>query len=371
MTESNDGKEIKKLFALAEKYQASDLHLKAGSPPLFRVDGKIRQLETEPLSPEQVKSMLLSLLSPAMADRFKDANDLDFAYSIAGVGRFRINAFVQRGSVSIAARRVSSRIPDFSELNLESGAMTRIAHLSHGLVIIAGTTGCGKSTTLASIIEHINVNRRCHIVTVEDPIEYLYADKKAFINQREVGIDVSSFNEALKHIMRQDPDVILIGEMRDSETFEAALTAAETGHLVFGTIHSSSVAQTVSRILDMFPAENHRQILMGLRFNLRSIICQRLLQSSRKNTRIVPAQEILFVNATAARLLGDGEYDKLAQLIRGGTQEGMQDFNQALVKLVNNGLVGKETALAASDNPEHLELTLKGISLGGNHTIIS
>jgi twitching motility protein PilT len=363
-------KEIEKLFQLAEKYEASDVHLKAGSPPIFRVKGHVRELETKALTAKQVQVMLYEILTEAQKEKFERENDIDLAYSYPGVGRFRVNAFVQRGSVSVAARRVASEIPDFAQLNLEVEAMRRIAETKNGLVIVAGTTGCGKSTTLASIIQHINEHRRCHIVTIEDPIEYIYADNKAFINQREVGLDVPSFRHALRYIMRQDPDVILIGEMRDSETFESALTAAETGHLVFGTLHSSTVGQTISRLLDMFPGESHRQVMMSLRFNLRAIVCQRMMEASSEEIGLVPAQEILFVSPTAARLIGDGEHEKLADLMRGATEEGMQDFNQSLVKLVKNGLVDQETAISASDNPEQLEMNLKGIYLGDDRRIV-
>ncbi len=370
MTEERQAKAIRKLFTLAQKYGASDLHLKAGSPPIFRVKGEIRELDTGALTKQQVHEMLYSVLTDTQKEKFERENDLDFAYSFPGVGRFRVNAFVQRGSISIAARRVSGTIPAFKELHLEAPAMRQIAEMQRGLVIVAGITGSGKSTTLASIIQHINEHRRCHVVTIEDPIEYLYTDKKAFINQREVGIDVPSFKSALKYVMRQDPDVILVGEMRDAETFESGLTAAETGHLVFGTVHSSTVAQTISRILDMFPNESHRQILMGLRFNLRAIVCQRLLQSSQPAVGLIPAQEILFVNFTAAKLIGEGKYDTLPELMRGATEEGMQDFNQSLVKLVKEGLISKESALTASDNPEQLEMNLKGIYLSDDHRIV-
>jgi twitching motility protein PilT len=286
------------------------------------------------------------------------------------VGRYRINAFRQRGSMSLAIRRVNTEIPTFEQLNLQAETMRRVANQGQGMVIVAGITGSGKSTTLAAMMEFINTTRRCHIVTIEDPIEYLYKDKKAFVNQREVGIDVASFPAALKSVVRQDPDVILIGEMRDRETFETALTASETGHLVFGTLHSSTVSQTIGRMIDMFPAERERQLRQSLAFNLRAIICQKILPAAKDEVGLVPAQEILLVTPTVQKLIVDGEDKKIEQIIRGGKEEGMQDFNQALVALCAKGLISEKTALEASHNPEQLTMNLKGIFLGDDRKIV-
>jgi twitching motility protein PilT len=238
------------------------------------------------------------------------------------------------------------------------------------LILVCGVTGSGKSTTLAAMLEHINDSRRCHIVTIEDPIEYLYRDKKAFVNQREVGIDVEDFKTALKYVVRQDPDVILIGEMRDRETFEAGLAAAETGHLVFGTLHSSTVAATIGRILDLFPAEREKQVRAALRFNLRGVICQKILPSTRKGVSVVPALEIMIATPTVAKLIAEGEDHKLDTVIRGGAEEGMVDFNSSLVRLVKEGLIAEKTALEASGNPEQLKMNLKGIFLGDDRKIL-
>ncbi|MEZ6185592.1 MAG: PilT/PilU family type 4a pilus ATPase [Planctomycetota bacterium] len=358
------------LLKLMGKHGASDLHLKAGNPPIFRISGKIRYLETEALTGPRIEGMLQELLTPDQAESLRYGRDLDFAYSLSGVGRFRLNAFRQRGSLSLAIRRVNTEIPSFAALNLHARAMEHIARLRQGLVVVAGVTGSGKSTTIASLVQHINEQRRCHILTIEDPIEYLYRDGKAFVNQREVGIDVDSFAAALKSVVRQDPDVIVIGEMRDPETFETALTAAETGHLVLGTVHASTVAQTIGRITDMFPPDRENQVRSALRFNLKAVVCQRMVRGSSKQVPLVPVQEILLSTPTVQKLLASGEDKKLEQVIRGGSEEGMQDFNRGLLALVQEGLVDEEAALAISDQPEQLHMNLKGIFLGDDKRIV-
>jgi len=363
-------KGIERLFVMMEKLGASDLHLKVGSPPLFRVASRIHPLEAEVLDNDTIRALVFPILTEEQRGRLEREFDIDFAYSMSGVGRFRINVFKQRGSFSLAARRVQTRIPTFEELNLEEEAMRKIASQRQGLVIVAGPTGTGKSTTLAAIIDHINSTRRCHIVTIEDPIEYLHTDKKAFINQREVGIDVLSFERALKTVVRQDPDVILIGEMRDGETVETALMAAETGHLVFGTLHASSAAQTIERIIDLFSPEREQQIRALLRFNLFAVVCQMLLPSAKEGVRLVPAQEILFVNATAKKLILEGQDRKLVELMGASGEEGMQTFNQALAKLARRGLVSEAVAVAHSPNPEQLRMLIKGIRLSDERRII-
>ena len=369
---SGDLKGLERLLRLMNKYWASDLHLKVGNPPILRVDGKIRYFDAENLDAETIHEMLLEVLSPDQRERFfQGGADLDFAYSIPKVGRYRVNAFRQRGSVSLAIRRVNVEVPSFEDLHLRVDAMRRIASYRQGLVVVAGITGSGKSTTLAAAIEFINANRRCHIVTIEDPIEYLYRDKKAFINQREVGIDVPSFHAALKSVVRQDPDVILIGEMRDRETFETALTAAETGHLVFGTLHSSTVSQTIGRVIDMFPPDRERQLRQSLAFSLKAIVCQKILPAAREGMGLVPVQEILVVNPTAQKLILDGEDKKIESVVRGGREEGMQDFNQGLLDLVAQGLISERTALEASHNPEQLAMNMKGIFLGDDRKIVN
>ena len=361
---------LERMFRLMNKYGASDLHLKVGNPPILRVHGKIRYFDSASLEADAIDGMLREVLTDAQRAAFDRGEDLDFAHSIPKVGRYRINAYRQRGSVSLAVRRVNTEIPSFEQLNLEAETMRRVATFRQGLVIVAGITGSGKSTTLAAMIEYINTNRRCHIVTIEDPIEYLYKDKKAFVNQREVGIDVPSFHVALKSVVRQDPDVILIGELRDRETFETALTAAETGHLVLGTLHSSTVSQTIGRIIDMFPPERERQLRASLVFSLKAVICQRILPAASEEVGLVPAQEILIVNSTVQKLIGDAEDKKLEQVIRGGKEDGMQDFNQSLLSLLQRGLIDDKTALEFSSNPEQLTMNMKGIYLGDDRKIV-
>ena len=257
-------KELEKLLKLMRRYGASDMHLKVGQPPIMRIHGRIKLFDADPMTDEDVEGMIATVMSEDQLAKMRENLDLDFAISLEGIGRFRINAFRQRGSLSLAVRRVNTEIPSFEELHLAADTMKAIAEFTQGMVIVAGVTGSGKSTTLAAMIQWINMRRRCHVVTIEDPIEYLYEDHKAFVNQREVGLDVPSFNAALKSVVRQDPDVILIGEMRDPETFDTALSAAETGHLVFGTLHASNAAQCIGRIVDLFPPERERAVRQSL-----------------------------------------------------------------------------------------------------------
>jgi twitching motility protein PilT len=275
-----DGKpEITRYFDAMGKRGASDLHFKAGSKPMLRIHGELQPLSDEIMTEERIRKLMDGIAAPMMKERFEPTGNLDFAYS-TDEARYRVDVFRQRGRTSVAVRLVHRLIKSFEELHLPPTLRT-ISELAQGMVIVAGITGCGKSTTLAAMMEHINETSRCHIVTVEDPIEYMYEDKLSYINQREVGIDVEDFPTALKYVVRQDPDVILIGEMRDPETFASALAAAETGHLVFGTLHTSTAPQTLDRILSFFPQDRHRLIRHDLSFNLKAIVCQMLLPSCR------------------------------------------------------------------------------------------
>ena len=351
--------EIDKLFELCSRHGASDLHLKAGNPPVLRVTGTMRALDTSPLSSEDIERLVYPMLSTSDLEKFKGKGDLDTAYAAPGVGRFRVNLFRQRGQAGLVARRVNNTIPSFEDLNLPS-VLSKLAMYKQGLVLVCGITGSGKSTSLAAMIQHINTHRRCHIVTIEDPIEYMYEDKKALINQREVGIDVESFYTALRAVVRQDPDVILIGEMRDAETFSTALTAAETGHLVFGTLHSSTVPQTFARIFDIFPPEERNSVRQGLMFNLISIVCQKLAPTVDGKGR-VPVHEIMVMNATMQKLIQEEKEKKIADVIRTYEEAGMCDFNQSLFRLVKEEKITKKTALKMSHNPEQLKMNFKGI----------
>lgn len=352
--------EIDKLFELGYKYQASDLLLKADSAPIFRVSGTLRDLETKPLNDADIRKLVYPILTAEQIKRLEENGDLDLAYSLEnGEGRFRINLFRQRGALSMVARRVNLQIPSFQELHLPP-IMEKIALTHQGLVLVCGVTGSGKSTTLAAMIEFINTNRRCHIITIEDPIEYLYKDQKAAINQREIGLDVISFKEAVKRVVRQNPDVILVGEMRDTETFSTALEAAATGHLVFGTLHSGTVPQTFSRIYDMFTPDERASVRRSLMFNLRAIICQKLVPIKDGKGRM-PADEVMVMNPSIQKLIEDGEEKKIGDVIRMYETEGMCDFNQALYKLVKEGHVSEKMAISLSHNAEQLRMNLKGI----------
>lgn len=362
--------EMENLLRMTHKYGASDLHLKMGGPPYLRIDGNVRSLDIATLTPEKVKSLVYSILTEDQIATFEEKGDIDLSYGVAGVGRFRVNVFRQRGAISTAIRKVNVKIPVFSELNLPAETMKKICAFRDGLVIISGITGSGKSTTLAAIIDYINTHRKCHIITIEDPIEYLYEDKMAFINQREVGIDVESFSSALRYVVRQDPDVILIGEMRDEETFATALSAAETGHLVLGTLHSSSCSQTFSRILDLFPSQRQDQIRQGLQFNLRCIICQRLMPGKTDDAKVVPALEILFSNPILRKMIKEKEDNKIADVIRAGKEEGMIDFTQSLCELIKSGLVDKKVGISFAPNPQALEMLLQGIVVDDSRAII-
>ncbi len=362
-------KEIEKYMLACARNKASDLHLKSGQKPIFRVNTVLHEVGNKPLSVEDVRRLIYEIMTDMQRDRFETEHDLDFAYSIPNVGRYRINVFYERGAVAVAMRRVNTSIPTFAELNLPP-ELRKICDYEQGLVIVAGPTGSGKSTTLACILDHINATQKTHMITVEDPIEFLFQDKKSFVNQREIGIDVPDFHQALKHVVRQDPDVILIGEMRDYVSFDAALMASETGHLVFATIHASSAPQCVGRLLDLFPTERQPLIRQSLAFNLRAILCQRLLPSAKEGVKMVPAVEVLFNNATSQKLIMNAEDKKLADLIRASKEEGMQDFNLSLVELINMGLVSKKHALQYSPNPEQLKLNLQGIYLGDDHKIL-
>jgi len=357
------------LLSIMEKYDASDLHLKVASPPIFRIHGKPRRIKGPKLSNEEIKRMVFSIMDERQQKLFERDKVHDFAYSQPGVGRFRVNAYYQRGTVSVAARRVNTYIPTFEELNLPP-ILKKISRAQSGLILVGGITGSGKSTTLAAILDTINKTRSCHILSIEDPIEYLFKDEKAFVNQREVGIDVESFSAALKYVVRQDPDVVLIGEMRDAESFDTALMAAETGHLVLGSIHSSGAPQTIGRILDLFPADRHQSIRQLLRFNFVAIICQKLLKGKHKEHPRVPCVEVMLSTPVTRKLIGDNEDVKLADAIRAGREEGMQDFNHSLVDLLNKDLITKEVAFKASPNPDALRMELKGIYLDSDRKII-
>ncbi|MCK4533361.1 PilT/PilU family type 4a pilus ATPase, partial [bacterium] len=293
---------------------------------------------------------------------FEENYACDISYSLMGLGRFRINVFRQRGSISLAIRLVPTKILEFQDLYLPE-VLKKLSDNSRGLILVTGATGCGKSTTLASMIDYINMTKSCHIVTIEDPIEFLYKDKNSFISQREIGLDTLDFSHALKRVVRQDPDAILIGEMRDLETMAAALTAAQTGHLVLSTLHTVNAIQTVTRVIDLFPPHHQNQIRLQLADTLKGVICQRLLPFANKQGRI-PAVEVLVVTSLVKKLIEDNDLSEITQAMEQGGYYGMQTFTQSLLQMYNKGLVNLEDVLAAATNPEELVLQIKGITRG-------
>src|SRR5260221_10181137 len=352
-----------KLFRSVRKHEGSDLHLKVGLPPMMRHRGIIKRMDLPALTQENMERLLMPILSEKSLRVFEDTGGIDFAHVIGNdESRFRVNVLRQRGKWSLVARRVSNKIPTFEQLHLPP-SVESLCHFDQGMIILAGVTGSGKSTTIASMLDYINEREQVHILTIEDPIEYVFTDKKAVINQREVYIDVKDWNIALKHAVREDPDVILVGEMRDRDTFEAGINAAETGHLVFGTIHASTAPSTISRIMDLFPAGMHNAIRQALAFNLKAIVAKKLLPSIKPGVQRVPTNEIMILNPTIRDLIIKSEDKKLADAIRIGFLEGMLDFTESLRQLVERGDIDKATALEVAPNPEALKMALKGIKV--------
>jgi twitching motility protein PilT len=353
--------EVNKLFRMVMKYEASDLHLKVGQPPMMRLRGDIRRADMRPLTQDDMERLLLPHLNQRQRGILDDEGGVDFCYVVgADECRFRVSLFRQRGRLSLVARRVNTKIPTFEKLNLPP-SIEKLCSFSEGLIILAGITGSGKTTTIASMLDYLNDREPLHILTIEDPIEYTFADRKSVVNQREIGLDVSDWHKALKDLVRQDPDVVLVGELRDIETFEAAINAAETGHLVFGTIHASTAATTINRILDLFPADKHSAIRQALANNLKAVVAQKLLKSIRPGVQRVPTNEIMIVNPIVRKLISEADDGKMMDAIKMCYHEGMVDFNENLRQLVERGDVDKATALEVSPNPENLKMLLKGI----------
>jgi twitching motility protein PilT len=363
--------QLETLLSATVRAQASDLLLKAGAPPVFRVDGLLRR----DVLPEDQRAATLDdgFMAHALATvldeddqkTFDSEGEADAAYELPEVGRFRVNAFRQRGRIGLVFRHVLKVIPTLEELNLPVAPLRKLCARQRGLVLVTGVAGSGKSTCLAAMVDYINSTSRRHIVTVEDPIEYVYEDKQSLIEQREINLDTRSFASALKHCVRQSPDVILIGEMRDAETMAAALSAAETGHLVLSTLHTVNAVQTVERIMGYFPPHMHELIRLQLAMVLEGVISLRLLRRSGEAGR-VPAVELLIATPTTRELLQQGRTRQLPAALREGAYFGAQTFGQSLKHLMDEGLVAEEEALAAADNPEELKLELKGITRGGD-----
>jgi twitching motility protein PilT len=353
---------INDILKVATERKASDVHLKVGSHPIIRVDGQLVPLvEFKRLMQEDTIAMAFSMMSSQQKEKFKQFLEIDIAYSVPGLGRFRCNIFQQRGSVGLVLRLIPARILTIRELLLPP-VLERIASEERGLVLVTGTTGSGKSTTLAAMIDYINSTRNVHIVTIEDPIEFLHRDKKSIVNQREVDVDTRSFAVALRSALRQDPDVILVGEMRDFETIETALLAAETGHLVFSTLHTLDATETINRIIAVFPPHQQKQIRIQLAAVLKAIISMRLLPRADGLGR-VPAVEVLISTAYIRDCIEQKEKTKLIRdaIAAGTSQYGMQTFDQSLYALYKQGLITLEEALRRATNPDELRLRIQGI----------
>jgi len=353
--------ELKTLLAKMMKVNASDLHLKAGAPPVFRIDGKLATEKGESLAPEMLKTMAYQIMSPTQQKKFERDKEMDFAIGVRGIGRFRVNIFLQRGSIAIAMRAIPISVRRIEELNLPL-ILKDMALKPRGLILCTGTTGSGKSTTLAAMIEHINENMARHIITIEDPIEYLFRDNLSIICQREVLMDTISFAIALKHILRQDPDVILIGEIRDRETMDVALKAADTGHLVMSTLHTLNATETINRIISFYPPHQHQHIRVLLATCFAGVVSLRLLPRADGKGRI-PAVEILLSTPAIKEYLLDPVKTMLIQsaIEEGYAQYGMQTFDQSIFKLYKDGLITYDDAIQAVTNPDEFKLRLVGI----------
>jgi len=349
--------DLTELAKVAAEKRSSDLFLKADAPPALRVDGKVNSLELPPLSSDEVRQMAYSIMSSEQIGRFERRHELDLAFTLADIARFRANVYQQRGTVGMVLRVIPLRIYTFEELGLPM-VIRDLAMCRQGLVLVTGPTGSGKSTTLAAMVDVINNSRDCNVVTIEDPIEFVHEDQLAVISQREVGIDTDSFTDALKYVVRQSPDIILIGEMRDVETMNVALAAAETGHLVLSTVHTTSAAETLERIINMFPPHDKPQVCLRLAISLRGIVCQKLLPRMNAPGRIA-AVEIMVANPTISKLIEEGRTGQLHAAMSEGGYWGMQTMNQCLTNYVREGLVTEEEALEASSNVSELRQMLR------------
>lgn len=359
--------EVDRLFRALVKLEGSDLHLKVRCPPYVRVNGTLRSLNRGPVEPEEMARLVLPLVNLEERRRrlLEEEGGVDFAHIVDVDGtewRFRVNVLQQMGHLGLVARRVNNVIPDFKTLNLPE-SIERLCQFPQGMILLAGVTGSGKSTTIAAMLDWINHHYRKHILTLEDPIEFVFTEDKCLINQREIGMDVKDFHVGMKHAVREDPDVMLVGEMRDRETFETAIRAAETGHLVFGTIHASTAASTIGRILDLFPRNLHSALRHAMAFNMKAVVAQKLLPSIKPGVGRVPAVEIMTFNPTVRKLILEEKEEKLPDAIRIGKEEGMQDFTMSLKDLVLRDMIDRATAFEVAPSPDALKMALKGIDV--------
>ena len=359
--------EIDRYFEALVRLEGSDLHMKVGQPAIIRVKGSLQPLKAPRIDDEQMRRLIMPMLDDRRRRILETDGGCDFAYVAVVDGvkwRFRLNVLQQQGSLGLVARRVNNKIPDFKGLFLPP-TIERLCQYDQGLILLAGVTGSGKSTTIASMLNYINQNYRKHILTLEDPIEFVFTEDKCLINQREVGQDVKDFAIGMKHAVREDPDIILVGEMRDEETFMTAIHAAETGHLVFGTIHASSAATTITRILDLFPEEMHQALRSAMAFNMKGIVAQKLLRSIKPGVSRVPVVEMMFFDVLVKKYVLEGRDEELPDHIRKSHRDGMQDFTQSLKSLIDQGLIDRQEALEIAPNREALMMALKGIGVMG------
>ena len=356
------------LLKLAVDSKASDLHITQGRPVILRIASKLVDTDCTP-DESNMTQFLREMATVQMIDQFHKLGDLDMSYVEDDVGRFRVNVHKQRGEIAFTLRHVKNDIMLIDQIGVPP-VLKDIAESERGIIILTGTTGSGKSTTLAAMLEHVNLNFRKHIITIEDPIEYEFEDKKSLFEQREVGIDTDSFKFALVHALRQDPDIIMVGEMRDKVSFDAALQAADTGHLVLSTLHAANASQAITRILDFYDHDEQASIRLALSMNLRAIISQRLIAKAFGGG-VAPGVEIMINNPIVRKLLEKDQVEKLPQAIAGGKEDGMQTFNQSLLGLMNDGLITEEDALKAATNPEALKMAMQGIDMNSGSNIIT
>jgi len=357
--------EIDRLFEALVKLSGSDLHLKADQPPIIRVKGTLQPLKHPKIDDARMRQICMPIMSERQRKIFEEEGGVDFAHTCVVDGvrwRFRVNLLTQQGAMGMVARRVNNTIPDFKGLFLPD-SIERLCVLDQGMVLLAGVTGSGKSTTIGSMLNYINRTYRKHILTLEDPIEFVFTEDKCLINQREIGADVKNFEIGMKHAVREDPDIILVGELRDVETFKTAIHAAETGHLVFGTIHAASASSCIGRILDLFPQEEHASIRSAIAFNMKGIIAQKLLKSIKPGVSRVPVCEVMFIDVLIRKYVLEEQDHLIADHIKKSFRDGMQDFTQSLKSLIDQGLIDRNDAMEIAPNREALEMALKGIGV--------
>ncbi len=348
------------LLKLAVDSGASDVVVKSNRAGYVRLSGKLKPVDMDPISGAEAQAFVDDHVPRVFRQKWHDEGQIDFAYTAENIGRFRVNAFHQRGTVSLVFRHIKSRIPSFADLNLDGDPLIRLAQAKDGILLVCGATGSGKSSTMAAMLNWVNQNFDKHIVTIEDPIEYTFQDDKSVFNQREIGLDVPSFGMAIKSVLRQNPDIILIGEMRDKETFETAISAAETGHLVISTMHASTVAQSMTRLFEFFPPDQQVQARRQISGTLRGMICQKLIPALEGGGRF-PANEILNADTTIRNLILEGQFEKIQGLLESTADMHTFSFNRDLFKLIKGGKISKADGLRFSPNPQQLDMNLKGI----------